>query len=103
MFGFLVSLVLAAGAPWGEQGYAAPAPAVVTIDCYAQLKADLAAADRFLEDCISADPNGPMPCIDWPECCSTEAEAMRVRAVIRYLICVGVIPPPQPPSPPAGN
>ncbi len=36
---------------------------------------------------------GPLPCMDWPECCSTEGERMRKEALIELLRCWGWIPP----------
>lgn len=82
----------------------APASPALVDPCVTQLNAELAAAEAWVQMCISADPNGPLPCIDWPECCSEEGERRRAWAWWNYWTCKGVYPGPMPPgSPPNVN
>lgn len=69
-------------------------PTVPPVDpCWDAYKARLKEIDRWQADCISAPIPGPTPCIDWPECCSTDAEQMRKDALIELLRCWGWLPP----------
>ena len=70
---------------------AAPQPAVDP--CYEAYKDRLAEIDQWVQDCISTPIPGPVPCFDWPECCSTEGERMKKEALIELLRCWGWIPP----------
>lgn len=56
----IVSIALSAAAP--VQDVADP--------CWDAYKARLKQIDQWEQDCISTPLPGPVPCIDWPGCCS---------------------------------
>lgn len=68
-------------------------PAVPADPCYDAYKARLKQIDQWVQDCISSPLPGPVPCFDWPECCSQEGERMRKEALLDLLRCWGWIPP----------